>query len=225
MAHKNSPTGTGLPTHLPLFPLRGALLLPGAELPLNIFEPRYLAMTEWALRTDRMIGMIQPRAAAPKMSPCQLYSVGCAGRITHYQEMDDGRYLITLRGISRFTLHTPPQLTDDHFLLGLPDWTPYTADQDPCDALPAHLCRSSLKELLTRFLAREELSVDWDQVASISEDRFFTLLAMIAPLDSAEKQSLLEAASVLERCEMLVQMLEIAMATQTPHHDRTTCLN
>ena len=217
MGHHSPPPGiqAPLPTRIPLFPLRGALLLPGGDLPLNIFEARYCAMLEWAMRTDRMIGMIQP-----KTHQNDLYPIGCAGRVTQYQETDDGRYLITLRGISRFRLTDTPQLTSEHYLLANIDYTPFESDLTPPCEPPQHLCRSGVKDMLDSFLAREQLSVDWEQAACISDAKFYTLLAMVVPFDPCEKQALLEAADVPERCRMLVQMLEMALA-KTDTDDKT----
>lgn len=209
MAQQHSHPGFSktLPSRIPLFPLREALLLPGGDLPLNIFEQRYLAMTQWAMSTDRMIGMIQPKANSN-----DLYQIGCAGRITNYQETDDGRYLITLRGISRFHLIDKPQLTSDNFLLGAVDWSDFPEDCEPPKDPPEHLCRKGLRGLLETFLARENLTVDWDQAACIPEAKFYTLLAMVAPFTASEKQALLEARDISSRCALLVQMLEIATA-------------
>lgn len=209
MAQRTPQPGTEplLPTRIPLFPLREALLLPGGDLPLNIFEPRYVAMTQWAMSTDRLIGMIQP-----KSKPHDLYTIGCAGRITQFQETDDGRYLITLRGVNRFTLVGTPHMTAENYLLANVDWSAFSTDHEPPLEPPKHLCRKGLRELLEKFLARENLSVDWDQAACIPEAKFYTLLAMVAPFTASEKQALLEASDLSARCNLLVQMLEIANA-------------
>lgn len=201
------PASSTWPARIPLFPLAGALLLPGGDLPLNIFEPRYLAMTEDALRGDRLIGMIQPRHTAG-----MLYDTGCVGRITQYQETEDGRYLITLRGVTRFTLCGVPALMPGRYLLGEIDCTPFLADGDTPPEPPAHLCRASTRALLDRFLAHENLTIDWDQAARVTETRFYTLLAMVAPLTPVEKQVLLEAPDCTERCRLLIQMVEMALA-------------
>lgn len=213
--HSHSGSPKTLPSRIPLFPLREALLLPGGDLPLNIFEQRYLAMTQWAMSTDRMIGMIQPKANSN-----DLYQIGCAGRITHYQETDDGRYLITLRGVSRFHLLDKPQLTSDSFLLGNVDWSAFPQDCEPPTEPPEHLCRKGVRELLEKFLAHENLTVDWDQAACIPEAKFYTLLAMVAPFTASEKQALLEARDISSRCTLLVQMLEMAIAE--PHRNPAT---
>jgi Lon protease-like protein len=208
MAHRSTPVGSdpSLPSRIPLFPLGGALLLPGGELPLNIFEPRYIAMTDWAMRTDRLIGMIQPQQNG------ELYAVGCVGRITDYRETDDNRYLITLRGISRFHLQAQPHLTADNYFLAEVDWSSFTHDMQPAVEPPADLCRSRKRDLLERFLHQADLSIDWEQAGCLTDAKFYTLLSMVVPLGVAEKQALLEAADVPARCQMLMQMMEIALA-------------
>jgi uncharacterized protein len=199
-----------LPARIPLFPLREAILFPGEELPLNIFEPRYRAMTQWAMGTDRLIGMIQPQNTQG-----DLYHIGCVGKITHYQETKDGRYLITLQGVSRFTLTSKPHLTTDNYFMAHVDWSGFTQDRTPQSYQPpAHMCRKELRSLLTRFLEREHLSIDWDQAACIPDLRFYTLLAMVAPFSVAEKQALLEAPTLAARCEMLIKILDMTMADE-----------
>ena len=201
-----------LPERIPLFPLRDTVLLPGGDLPLNMFEPRYRAMTQWAMSTNRIIGMIQPHN-----KDGDLYAIGCAGRITQFQEVDDGRYLITLHGVSRFTLKHK-QITSDHYWLGDVDWSDFTADRQNSCALPNHLTRDHIKPLLQRFMDKHDLAIDWDQAAHIPDERFYALLSMVAPFSAAEKQALLESIDFPTRCTLLVELLQMAISNPTSQH-------
>ena len=208
----NFVTRDDLPDTLPIFPLTGALLLPGGDLPLNIFEPRYLAMTKAALAGDRMIGMIQP-CPCPEKSPegaRPYYMTGCAGRISSFEETNDGRFLINLQGIARFNLKHYEK-TAEGYLQADVDFEKFKNDISDSQCLPKELSGPCLEKLKV-YLNKEGLFVDWDLARNIPDHRFYTLLAMVCPFSPAEKQALLEAGSFAERCQLLKTLLEIACA-------------
>ncbi|WP_372839553.1 LON peptidase substrate-binding domain-containing protein [Phaeovulum sp.] len=196
-----------LPETLPLFPLPGALLLPRARLPLQLFEPRYLQMLEDSLKTrNRLIGMIQPRSGA---ASGQLNTVGCAGRVTSFLETDDGRYMVTLSGISRFRLvNEVPGFTP--YRRGEVDWADFASDlrrADPDESFQ----RGPFLELLRRFFAAAELSTDWDTLKDAENELLIDSLSMLLPLAPEDKQALLEAPNLQARRETLETLLEFAL--------------
>ncbi len=194
-----------LPDVLPIFPLADAVLLPDAVLPLNIFEPRYLAMTNYALAHGRLIGMIQP---SPQGG---LYQVGCAGRIARFEETPDGRYLITLSGVSRFLVAAELPLHAGGFRLIQPNWGPYKADVQPVD--DSALCRESLLTTLKPYLTKMDMSCDqWDSMRQIPCGKLVATLSMICPFSIEEKQMLLEAPDVESRLKALCAFLENALS-------------
>ena len=196
-----------LPESLPVFPLSGVVLLPRVQLPLNIFEPRYLAMVDHALRHDRMIGMVQPRTAEDST----LFQTGCVGRLTSYQETDDGRYLITLTGMLRFDIAEELVTTAQGFRLVRPDWSRWHHDVAPVE--DTGLCREKLLETLGPYLSKMGMSCDqWDAMRSVSCDKLVSTLTMICPFTADEKQMLLEAPTLPERMKVLRVFLEGALA-------------
>lgn len=204
-----------MPMAIPIFPLDGVVLLPGGDLPLNIFEPRYAAMTKAALAGDRLIGMIQP-CPHPEKIPEALrpfYHIGCAGRISSFEETQDGRFLITLHGVARFTLLSH-SLCEEGYRTAQVSFEHFTHDFDEPDALPECLTRPSLIDKLKNYLGREGMTLDWDMANQIPDHRFYTLLAMICPFSSAEKQALLEAETFSTRCSIMKCMMDIACAKE-----------
>ncbi|MEM9233130.1 MAG: LON peptidase substrate-binding domain-containing protein [Pseudomonadota bacterium] len=200
--------GLTLPDTIALFPLRDATLFPRARLPLNIFEPRYLAMTDHALGHGRIIGMIRPRYDDDVNPP--LYSIGCAGKIVAFSETGDGRYLIELAGLSRFRLLTEG-LSDGNFRLGEVDWSPYTSDlAEPQEDLDAE--REPLLSRLSAYLDSVGLSADWDTIEGASMETIVSSVAMSCPFEADEMQALLEAPSLPERINTLSTLMEIATA-------------
>jgi Lon protease-like protein len=199
-----------LPEELPVFPLSGAVLLPQARLPLNIFEMRYRAMVEDALGKGRLIGMIQPSVEEEGENP-PLYSVGCAGRITSFNEVDDGRLLIVLTGVCRFRVLSELPLTRAYRIVK-PEWTPYLADLGEGD--PDQIDRERLIELMRIYFKKNAISVDWSVVKNAPNDVLLPTIIMICPLAPAEKQALLEAESVALRAQMLMALLEMAALPQ-----------
>ena len=209
------------PETAPLFPLPGALLLPRGQMPLNIFEPRYLAMVDDALRSHRVIAMIQPDAEVentPRIAP-PLYRVGCIGRITQLAETGDGRYLLTLTGVARFRLieemkaltpYRQGRLSYDEFRR---DFEP-RAGEDQVD-------RAGLLKALKDFAAANELRIDWKGVNDAPNEALVNALSMMAPFGVKEKQALLEAPDLKARAEMLVAITEMELARQDPDTDTT----
>ena len=198
-----------LPQVIPVFPLDGALLLPGGRLPLNIFEPRYLNMVDDAMAGDRIIGMVQTRAGGDRERP-SLAPVGCAGRITSFAETGDGRYLITLTGLCRFQpgdelpVQTPYRQV-------LARFEPYESDLAPVDA-DRLLDRTMFFDVLKQYLERRGLDIDWESAKGAPPDALINSLAMGLPFDNAEKQALLEAYSLEDRRDTLCALLEIDAA-------------
>ncbi|MCV2873799.1 LON peptidase substrate-binding domain-containing protein [Defluviimonas sp. WL0050] len=197
-----------LPDKIPLFPLPGALLLPRARLPLQIFEPRYLAMLDEVLKTShRLIGMIQPRPG-PQGQP-RLAAIGCAGRVTAFSETDDGRYMITLTGISRYRLKREISGFAP-FLSGEVEWNEFSRDQGPSEHDPG-FARPSFVALLRRYFEAEQLSTDWDSLKEAEDELLINSLAMLCPFEPEDKQALLEAPSLRDRRETLVTLMEYAL--------------
>jgi uncharacterized protein len=209
-----------LPGIIPVFPLSGVLLLPRAELPLNIFEPRYLEMIEDALRGDRVIGMIQPEpdAAEDDEAP-ELLRIGCAGRITAFQETGDGRYLITLTGIARFRV-------DEEVSVG----TPYRQCQVDFEAFPhdftprageEQVDRPALLKALRAYLEANSLEADWQGIDRAPNEALVNALAMMSPFGPREKQALLEADDLRTRADILVAVTEMDLARTRGPGDST----
>lgn len=196
-----------LPETIPVFPLTGVLLLPRGKLPLNIFEPRYLNMVQDALASNRLIGMIQPRDGGMGNHP-PLYDIGCVGRITSFSETEDGRFLITLTGISRFRIAGEVPTTRGYRRI-IADWSAFAADLDEdevCD-----LDRASLDSTLRAYFKQQGISANWDSIAQAPLDRLITSLAMICPFDAPEKQALLESPDLNARAKLLLALVEMAV--------------
>lgn len=196
-----------LPATLPVFPLTGTVLLPRGQLPLNIFEARYLAMVDAALAGSRFIGMIQPTEHEDKIPAPPLSRVGCAGRITSFRETEDGRCLIVLTGICRFRV--AEELTrKTPFRQVRPDYTPYLGDlaMDTARRFP----RERLVGALKGYLAQRDLKADWKSVMNAPPELLVNALTMLCPFGPAEKQALVEARDWSERVDMLVTLLEMS---------------
>jgi len=205
------PSFDTLPATLPIFPLPGALLLPGGKLPLQIFEPRYLAMTRDALASDRLIGMIQPRHQDAENEglvshTAEIYPIGCAGRITAYAETDDGRYLITLTGVCRFAVQKELPTVGGYRRI-VPDFARFRADMD--EAATPEVDRQRLLKALQAYFAYQKISIDPAAITDIPDDKLVTSLAMVCPFEAKEKQALLEAADLAERSRVMTALLEL----------------
>lgn len=210
----NTKPTTFLPSTLPIFPLAGVLLLPGGQLPLNIFEPRYLSMVDDALACpSRLIGIIQPKSGIP-----DTYPIGCAGRITSFSETDDGRYLITLSGVSRFTIMAEHPSPTGSYRRIIPDWGPHQYDTEP-KATSIPIDRTRLNSLLQSYFHQQGLSCDWSKIEITGDIELLTALAMICPLSAAEKQAILEAPNIESRTDLFLNLIE--MAITSPHTDST----
>ena len=195
-----------LPSRFPIFPLSGAILLPGGNLPLNIFEPRYLQMAKDAMRGDKIIGMIQPNGGS-EAEP-GLYPVGCAGQITNFESTDDGRYLITLTGLCRFevveelTVATPYR----QVVAAFDGWQDDLEPQEAPDGL-----RPGLVKALRSYFAVHDISVDWEQIDKAPLSGLMTSLAMICPFEPPEKQALLETSDASDFGRTLIALLQMGM--------------
>jgi Lon protease-like protein len=198
-----------LPDTIPVFPLSGILLLPRGQLPLNVFEPRYLAMVDAALKGERMIGMIQPTEPEEKTLTPALSAVGCAGRLSAYRETDDGRYLITLTGICRYRV-AGEVVSGTPYRQVRADFAPYAADLAPSEDV--NFPRDRLIGALRAYLSRRDLKADWQSVMNAPAETLVNALAMLCPFEPPEKQALLEAQDWGERVAILVALLEMASA-------------
>ena len=197
-----------LPDVIPVFPLPGALLLPRARLPLHIFEPRYLAMVEDTLKTrPRLIGMVCPRETPSGEK--RLNAIGCAGRITGFSETEDGRYMITLSGISRFRIKDEVQGFTPYRRCAV-DWAPFVRDMGPPETDPA-FDRKPFLRLLGRYFASQNLSSDWDSLKEAEPELLVNAISMLCPFSAEDKQALLEAPSLSTRRETLVTLIEFAL--------------
>jgi uncharacterized protein len=212
-----------LPDTLPIFPLSGVLLLPGGKLPLNVFEPRYLAMIFDSLAGHRMIGMVQPTEPggyagdgmpADDGKP-KIHKVGCAGRIVSFNETEDGRLLLALSGICRFEIGRELDLAQGGYRRVSSLFAPYRADLDHADEL-VELDRERLMAALAAFFRSRGLSTDWDAVKQAGDRNLLTSLSMMLPFGPAEKQALLEAADTTARAKLLIAFLEMGAFGQPP---------
>jgi Lon protease-like protein len=202
------PTFDQLPEIVPIFPLTGVLLLPRGKLPLNVFEPRYLAMTEDALSGNRMIGIIQPSDPLSRASVPPVYPIGCAGRITSFSETDDGRYLITLTGVCRFETARELPIMRGYRRVDV-SWERFAADLE--EPGPALFDRARLVEGLRTYFKIQGISANWDAIESTPDERLVTSLAMICPFEPSEKQALLECGSLSERASMMIAIIEMSV--------------
>lgn len=198
-----------LPETIPVFPLPGALLLPRGRLPLHIFEPRYLAMIEDCLKTKhRLIGMIQPREV-PGTGEKRLNAIGCAGRLTGFSETEDGRYMITLAGISRFRVKEEVTGFTPYRRCTV-DWAGFGRDLGPVEE-DAGFRREEFLALLGRYFAAQNLSTDWSSLKEAETELLINSLSMLCPFGPEDKQALLEAPSLTTRRETLVTLIEFAL--------------
>lgn len=209
-----------LPAHVPVFPLSGALLLPGGQMPLNLFEPRYLSMFDAALSGARIIGMIQPAyngdrgpADAPK-----LCDVGCLGRITSFSETGDGRYVITLQGICRFRIEEEMAVTTAFRQCRV---TPFEMDLHDDADVGDDIDRDAVLKAFRSYLEANSLDADWESVQKAGNASLVNALSMMSPYGAAEKQALLEAVSLKARAETLIAITEMALARDNEDFART----
>ncbi|MGL4311346.1 MAG: LON peptidase substrate-binding domain-containing protein [Paracoccaceae bacterium] len=198
-----------LPEIIPVFPLPGALLLPRARLPLHIFEPRYLAMLDDVLKSDaRLIGMVQPRDTHDRDTR-QLHTIGCAGRVTGFSETGDGRYMITLTGVSRFRIRR--ELSGfSPYLKADVGWQDFPQDRGGAERDP-DFHRAPFLRSLRRYFDLRQLSTDWSDLSEADDETLINALSMLCPFEPEDKQALLEAPSLTTRRETLVTLIEYAL--------------
>ena len=213
-----------LPMRIPIFPLPSALLLPGGQLPLNIFESRYLAMVAHALATPtRLIGMVQPldHHAGDNLANDNLaddpglFETGCAGRLSFFQESDDGRFVIALNGVCRFH-RLRQELDPNGFLVADVDWQPFAND---LRVDVSALDRDPLIKVMKRYFDMKGFETDWAQIENSDNHQLLATLSMICPFEVAEKQALLEADSMAKRANLLIAMMEMALHDETGGND------
>lgn len=198
-----------LPDVVAVFPLPGALLLPRSRLPLHIFEPRYLAMLEDALKTPgRLIGMVQPNEVTGRDGP-GLHVIGCAGRITQFSETEDRRYMITLTGVSRFRVLQEVEGFQPYRRCQV-SWEGFDRDLGPVETGDTY-DRPQFLTLLERYFSAMDLSTDWDTLKQADDELLVNSLSMLLDLSPEDKQALLEAPSLATRRETLITLIEIAL--------------
>ncbi len=197
---------------IPLFPVGGALLLPRGQLPLNVFEPRYMTMIDESLSSHRLIGMIQPEGE----DESALYKVGCVGRITEFHETGDGRYGITLVGVSRFTFVENVASTKPYRQAKV-DYTSFLEDFDePADDIEVD--RDGVLKALRQFAKANRLRIDWKDINEAPNEALINALAMMSPFGVKEKQALLEAHDLKRRAEVLIAIAEMDVARGSVPH-------
>jgi Lon protease-like protein len=210
MSNEEAASARDMPTVVPLFPLSGALLLPRGQLPLNIFEPRYLALIDDALKGHRLIGMIQPDPQGESSEVPPLFKVGCAGRITQFAESGDGRYIVTLTGVARFVVVdeiaavTPYRQVKADFAAFESDFSPRLGEEA--------VDRDGVLKALRDFADANQLQIDWDSIHDAPNEALVNALSMMSPFGPREKQALLEAADLKGRADVLVAITEIELA-------------
>jgi len=210
--NKTYRTPEELPSVIPVFPLAGALLLPGGQLPLNLFEPRYLQMFDHALAHDRLIGMIQPAVSGDPGNPDRpnLCEVGCIGRIVSFSESGDGRYIINLQGVCRFRVDEEVRTTTPFRKCRIASFAVDLKDDDD----GSDVDRQALLAAFRSYLDANDMDADWDSVAKASTSTLVNALSMMSPYGPAEKQALLEAVSLRARAETLIAITEVALARE-----------
>ena len=206
-----------LPPRIPVFPLRGAILLPRATLPLNVFEPRYLAMVDDVMSSGRVIGILQPTGSdeddneSPPGKELGLRRVGCAGRVTSYQELDDGRIVITLTGITRFACIDEAETDTPYRIMSV------SYDQFVTDLTEGlgeeRVDRQNLLRVLKAYLDANGLKTDWSAIQRASNEFLINALSVMSPYGPEEKQALLEAADLKTRADVLIALAEIELAS------------
>ena len=207
----NNPTDRidALPTVIPVFPLASVLLLPRGELPLNIFEPRYLAMVEDALRADRIIGMAQPHDEQEGLRPT-IHSVGCIGKITQFAETGDGRLMLTLTGLARFRVVEEMSVLTPYrqCLVSYDEFARDLVERDGENLVD----RPAILKTLRNFAEANRLKIDWKSIEQTPNEALVNALAMMSPFGPDEKQALLEAKTLATRADVLVAITEIELA-------------
>jgi uncharacterized protein len=209
-----------LPARIPVFPLRGAILLPRATLPLNVFEPRYLAMLDDVMAGHRIIGIVQPAgddtskddiSDSPSGKSAPLKKVGCAGRVTSYQELDDGRLVITLTGVARFQIIDEANTAFAYRVMSV-SYDRFSQDFSP-GLGEDQIDRDHLLRVLKSYLEQNRLKADWSSIQRASSEFLINALSVMSPYGPEEKQALLEAADLQTRANVLIALAEMEMAS------------
>ena len=209
MSSRFTPRFEDLPEQLPIFPLGGTIVLPGRQLPLNIFEPRYLNMVLDTLGDSRMVGMVQPAAEATRSGGDPVRRIGCAGRVTSFAETDDGRLMIVLTGVCRFAIAR--ELDERRgYRNVVPDWSAFADDLDP-DREVAY-DRPGLHDVLQRLVTFRGLQLDWEQADALPDPVYVDAFAMNLPLADEEKQALLEAEDIGDRARLLAGLAQMVLS-------------
>ncbi len=204
------PAFTDLPAAIPLFPLAGAVVLPGVQLPLNIFEPRYLRMVTDALASNHLIGLIQPTSETLLDEAPELHRIGCAGRITSYSETPDGRIILVLTGVCRFAiLHELEQRNG--YRRARVDWSPFAIDYQD-DPRPI-VDRPGFLRALRTYCSHNGIEVPWDDIDRLSDQDLVNLLCAHLPLSPEDKQALIESQQTAERAQLMRGLLEMESAS------------
>ncbi|PIV77700.1 MAG: ATP-dependent protease [Rhodobacteraceae bacterium CG17_big_fil_post_rev_8_21_14_2_50_63_15] len=199
-----------LPETIPIFPLPGALLLPRSRLPLHLFEPRYLSMLDDTLKTpERLIGMIQPNRVPGRNGGTGLHTIGCVGRVTQFSETEDGRYMITLTGLSRYRVVDEIQGFSPYRRAKV-SWSGFDLDMGPGERDP-EFDRERFFNLLSRYFRARELQTDWESLREAEDELLINSLSMLLGFEPEDKQALLEAPSLSTRRETLVTLIEYAL--------------
>ena len=201
----NSKQEIKLPDIIPIFPLKGVVMFPDTYLPLNIFEPRYLKMIDQAISNEnRLIGMIQPKNSNESEENSSFYSVGCAGKIIKFEETEDNRYLITLKGLSRFNLLSETT-NDKNFMEANIDWENFSKDLN-INEISSDF--STLKTALKKYFKSKNIRANMDAIDTFNDYNFVDQITMICPFENNEKQLLLETTSILKREKLLQTILD-----------------
>ncbi|MDO9384734.1 MAG: LON peptidase substrate-binding domain-containing protein [Hyphomicrobiaceae bacterium] len=205
-----------LPPRIPLFPLRGAILLPRATLPLNVFEPRYLAMVDDVMSGSRVIGIVQPSTTddageSPENKDAALRQVGCAGRVTAYQELDDGRLLITITGVARYSI-VDEAVTAGPYRVATVSYDRFASDFD-IGRGEEQVDRTNLVRVLRAYLEQNRLKADWTAIERAPSEYLINALCVMSPYGPEEKQALLEAEDLKRRAEVLIALAEMELAS------------
>ena len=216
MRNPFTPNIEDLPSVIPLFPLSGAVVLPHGQLPLNIFEPRYLSMVFDALAGSRLVGMVQPLHGEKGNCP-DLHCTGCAGRIVSFSETRDGRILLVLSGVSRFDVEDELELYRGYRRAKI-SWSRFTHDLDDEEI---DIDRDRLLSLAKSYLKSRQLVIEWDSLDGLELPELVDTLASSLPFSSREKQGLVEALVIQDRCELLSALCEFAVEHLTQGEDRT----
>jgi Lon protease-like protein len=205
---------SNLPALIPVFPLTGALVLPRARLPLNVFEPRYLQMIDDVLKTEhRLIGMIQTRDAPTDIGDPPMHQIGCAGRITSFTETDDGRYLISIKGICRYRL-LDRETGFTPYIKAKVEWADYESDLGE-EEVDDGFNRPVFLNLLETYFAANELQTDWNNLKDASTEMLINSLSMMCPFNPEERQALLEATSLKTRRETVATLMEFSLRSSS----------